>query len=371
MDITIIGASAAGLATAKLLRDKGFAPVLLERADDVGARWAGHYDRLHLHTSKAYSGLPGMAFPAETPRYAARDQVVDYLRAYARRFDLRPEFGVQVNRLTRNGAWQIDSSKGPRRADIVVLATGANNLPRRIDRPGLDSFAGPVIHSSEYRNGSPFRGQRVLVIGFGNSACEIAIDLHEHGEMPALAVRSPVNVVPRDLLGIPILSISRRMRILPPAVADRLNAPLLRLVLGDIRKLGLQKAPYGPITQVVEHRKIPLLDIGTIRLMRQGFIKAYPDIARIDGPMVHFTHGRHAEFDAIIMATGYQTGIDRLVDLPPERIADMSDEIGHRRMEGDDNLYFCGGFVSRRGMLNEIGTEATEIARRIAAISPG
>ena len=201
MDITIIGASAAGLATAKLLRDKGLAPVLLERAGDVGDRWAGHYDRLHLHTGKGDSALPGMDYPPGTPRYPARDQVVDYLRAYAERFDLRPEFGVQVNQLTRNGAWQIDTSAGPRRADIVVLATGTNNLPRRIDRPGLDGFEGTVIHSSEYRNGTPFQGQRVLVIGFGNSACEIAIDLHEHGAMPAQSVRGPVNAVPRDIFG--------------------------------------------------------------------------------------------------------------------------------------------------------------------------
>ena len=97
---------------------------------------------------------------------------------------------------------------------------------------------GKIVHSFQYKSGEDFKGQKVLVIGFGNSACEIAIDLYEQGAIPSMAVRSPVNIIPRDILGIPILEISLLMSRLPPRMADKLNAPLLRLMFGDITNLG-------------------------------------------------------------------------------------------------------------------------------------
>lgn len=367
MRITIIGASAAGLAVAKLLQDKGLPANLLERAPHVGARWRGHYERLHLHTPKGQSGLPGLGFPADAPRYPSRDAVVSYLSEYARHFSLKPEFGVEVTRLIAGPPWRIETTTGTRDADLVVLATGLNNIPRRVDKPGLDSFPGPVLHAADYRTGRDFRGQRVLVIGFGNSACEIAMDLHEQGASPAQSVRGPVNALPREIFGIPVLTIGKYAGLLPPHVSDRLTAPLIRALIGDIRKLGLQTPDYGPAEQVRVHRRIPLLDIGTLDLMRRGKIGVFPDISHIDGPRVHFTDGRSAGFDVIVMATGYHHGIERLVNLPPERLADMAERIDRRRFEGQGGLYLCGGFVSPRGMLHEIGIEARAIADMIAA----
>jgi cation diffusion facilitator CzcD-associated flavoprotein CzcO len=120
------------------------------------------------------------------------------------------------------------------------------------------------MHSSEYRNGELFRGKKVLVVGFGNSGGEIAIDLWEHGVQVGLSVRGGVNVIPRELFGIPILTISILQSQMPARLADAVNAFLLRFVIGDLTQYGLRKLPYGPITQMRRDAHIPLIDVGTV-----------------------------------------------------------------------------------------------------------
>lgn len=371
MDTIIIGASAAGLAAAKCLADQGVEAQVIEASDTIGLRWQNHYHRLHLHTPKSRSALPGLAFPPDTSRYPSRQQVVDYLQEYARTFGITPQFNTRVNRLSHDGTlWHLDTTNGPLTAPRVILATGYNNVPRRPDKPGLDSFPGPILHSSEYDSGRRFKGMRVLVVGFGNSGCEIAIDLHEQGASPAISVRGPVNVLPRDILGIPVLALGQVMRHLPPRLADTLTAPAVRLKLGDIRKLGLTPLDHGPMTQIARGQ-VPLLDIGTLRLMRQGAILRHAGIARIEGDQVIFDDGRRDRFDAIVMATGYDHGLADLLDLPSEersqRLAELALPLPRRRLEGARGLFILGGYLSPRGMLYEIAREAEHVARQIAA----
>lgn len=367
--IIVIGASAAGLSVAKLLRDHGLDPDILEASGDIGHRWQHHYDRLHLHTPVGQSALPGMAFPKGTPLYPARDQVVAYLRSYAQTFGLKPAFSHPVQRIEAKGSgWQVQGPWGARQADLVVLGTGMNARPVMADKPGLDSFPGRVLHSSGFGSGSDFAGQRVLVIGFGNSACEIAMDLALSGARPSLSVRGPVNAVPRDILGIPIQSIRQRAKLLPPAVSDRITAPLFRLMLGDLRRLGLRYPPYGPMEQITRLGRIPLLDHGMIALMRAGRIGVFPDITGVNGTRIRFDDGREADVDAIVMATGYLPDWNRLAPLSPERMADLKRPVDQRRMLGEGGIYVCGSHVSARGMLFEIGQEARVIANHIAAM---
>jgi hypothetical protein len=149
------------------------------------------------------------------------------------------------------------------------VATGVYDKPRPIDCKGIETFAGRCLHSCDYRTGETFAGQNVLVIGFGNSACEIAIDLFENGATPSLSVRSPVNVAPRDVFGIPVLQLSYLLNPLPPRVADILSAPLMRWLIGDITRLGLQRKSYGPLEEISRDGHPPVLDIGTIRHIRE------------------------------------------------------------------------------------------------------
>ena len=205
----IVGASAAGLAVAACLKRQGVDYILLEQGEQVAGRWRHHYDRLHLHTPRGLSGLPYRPMPSTYPRYPSRDQVVAYLEEYAHALDLVPCFNQHVVSVQQEAAgWITHTQDGSYRSRCVVLATGHARHPHVPTVPGRDRFAGTVLHSQDYRTGTAYAGQSVLVVGFGNSGGEIALDLLEHGATPAVAVRSAVNVVPRDIYGIPVLALA-------------------------------------------------------------------------------------------------------------------------------------------------------------------
>ena len=365
----IIGASAAGLATAAGLAAAGRPYELLEASDTVGVAWRHHYDRLHLHTPKSMSALPGLPMPSDWPRYPAREQVVEYLESYRDHHGIAPRYGEEVTRLEQvDGVWVATTPNREWRARNVVIATGATRRPVRPDWPGLDSFGGSVLHSSEYRNGEPWRGGSVLVVGFGNSACEQAIDLVEHGVTTHLSVRSAVNVVPRDVFGlVPILAVGTVMRLLPPKVADALAAPLVRVTVGDIRKVGLRKLPYGPNEQIAHDRHIPLLDIGTMDHIRAGRITVHGGIERVTATGVVFVDGSTLDVDAVVLGTGHRPALEEF--LPAWR--EVCDDEGRPVVSGGatslPGLFFCGQFVAPSGMLREAGIESRRIAHAIAS----
>jgi cation diffusion facilitator CzcD-associated flavoprotein CzcO len=231
---------------------------------------------------------------------------------------------------------------------------------------GMESFPGKIIHISRFKNALEFRDQKVLVVGFGNSACEIAVDLYEQGASPALSVRSVVNVLPHDVLGIPVIQLGLLMSILPPRFADKLNAPLIRLIVGNIEKLGLQKLPYGPLEQIQKDQSVPLLDIGTLKLIRKGHCTVYDDINRIENKAVYFKSGRKNEFDAIIAATGYHKGVGQdLLKIDKSRFDDLRVSTDKQKYFGKDGLYFCGFYISPTGQIREISKDAQKIAKSI------
>ena len=159
-DAIIIGAGPAGLATAAAFRARGLNATILEKSDAVGAVWRRHYDRLHLHTDRARSGLPGLAIPKAYGRYPSRAHVVEYLEAYAAKFDLKPVFNAPVRAVRRDGrAWRAEAGENSRTAPIVVVATGWADYPHAPTWPGMETFGGPILHSSAYRNPALFAGE--------------------------------------------------------------------------------------------------------------------------------------------------------------------------------------------------------------------
>ena len=362
----IIGASISGLASAAALQKHNIDFLLLEKEGQTCSPWRTHYDRLRLHTSKAFSHLPYKKFNKDIPRYPSRQQVVDYLDDYQQTFGIGPVLNTGAISIKRQeDHWLTTTNNGIFRSKNLIMATGAFNEPKPIHFKGLETFPGKVLHSCAYKTGADFRGQRVLVVGFGNSACEIAIDLHEQGASPAMAVRSAVNVVPRDILGLPIVEISAVLSLLPPKMADAISAPLLNVVLGDLGKLGLKKKPYGPLEEIRRDHRSPILDVGTIGHIRAGHIRIVGDIDHIDGSTVCFQNARKEPFDAIVAAIGYDRNYAGIVDLDSKRAGEIQTPIGKQKYFGMDGLYFCGYRISPTGQIRSIASEAKKIARHI------
>jgi hypothetical protein len=240
-----------------------------------------------------------------------------------------------------------------------VVATGNTRVPHQPSFPGLESFGGPVMHSSAYRNGRAYAGRRVLVIGIGNSGAEIALDLVEHGARPGIAVRSPVNIVPRDFLGIPILAWGIALDRLPVRVADGIAWLVSRLVLGRLERLGLRRLPYGPNAQIRRYGRVPLLDVGTVARIRRNEIEILPHVESFSPGRARFSDGAERPFDAVVLATGYRPALDAFLE---EGASDVPPGSGREVLPG---LYLCGFHVAATGMLREIGREARRIARFI------
>ncbi len=362
----IVGAGPAGLAVAACLQREKIPFIVLEKEEHVGSAWRRHYDRLHLHTPRRHSALPFLPYPTDYPQYPSRVQFVEYLETYAYRFKISPRFGQHVVRGHRESdGWTITTDRESFRAGRLILCTGYNRDPVIPTWPGMDMFRGKILHSSQYRNGRPFWAQRVLVVGFGNSGGEIAIDLCEHGALPSVVVRSPVNVIPRDIYGQSATSISILSRRLPAKLADRLNAPLLHRLYGDISSLGFRKLPYGPVEQIKLHARIPLIDIGTIDLIRSGRILVRPGVERFEDLHVVFEDGHRDRFDSVILATGYTPNLASILG---DEAAVLSEDAGQIRsgMEVLPGLFLCGFRVPPTGTLREIGIEARSIAKAIA-----
>ena len=364
----IVGAGAAGLAVARCLDELGLDSVVLEQRPHVGDLWRNAYERLHLHTPRSISGLPHQPMPRSFPRYPARLQMIDYLEHYARQLRRSPLFNRQAMSIRRrDGRWLTQTAGEAFASDNLVIATGNARKPVSPRWEGMEAYRGRVLHASEYRTGRAFRGQNVLVVGFGNSACEIAIDLHEHGALPSMSVRGAVNVIPRDVFGIPVVGLGILEAALPPRVADFVNTPIVRLLIGDISRYGLRRLPQGATRQIRERQQIPLVDIGTIALIRGGMVTVRPGIARFSETGVTFVDSVSGDFDAVILGTGYRAALGELLGGADGVLDRDGTPLVSGAPTAQPGLLFCGFEVVPSGVLRQIGIEARRIARFIAA----
>ena len=363
----VVGASIAGLASAACLQKKKIDYAIIEKQAGVAMPWHNHYERLHLHTNKRVSNLPYKKFDRSIPRYPSRQEVVNYLQAYQKAFNIMPVFNTEAHAIKKEGDyWITETSNETFKSKYLIMATGPFGKPNPVQFTGMETFTGQLVHSCKYKTGRDFTGQKVLVIGFGNSACEIAIDLYEQRAHPSMAVRSPVNIIPRDILGIPILEISLLMSRLSPRIADTINAPILNLLYGDIDRLGLSKMPYGPFEEIKKDGNIPVLDIGIIKHIRQGHMVVYGGIDHISGKTVFFSDGKQADFDAIIAAIGYHHDCATVLAADKTRFEDLKFSVDKQKYFGKDGLYFCGFWVGPTGQIRETASDAKKIAKDIA-----
>jgi putative flavoprotein involved in K+ transport len=365
VDTIVIGGGGAGLASAAMLERRGLEPVVIERGPEVGWSWRGRYDRLHLHTVRWLSGLPGHRIPRRYGKWPSRERVCDYLREYADRNGLDVRCGVEAQRIEQTeGGWRVETSAGPLEAPRVVVATGYNARPLLPDWPGSSDFPGTLIHSSEYRNPEPFRGQDVIVVGAGNSAAEIAVDLAEGGAAAvSLSVRTPPHIVKRDTLGLPSQAVGILLTKLPPRWINPISTWLRRRTIPDLAPYGLPIPDEPPGATFMRKWMLPILDVGIVSAVRSGRIRVVAAVERFEGTEVVLTDGSRLTPAAVVAGTGFRPALEPLVGH-----LGVLDERG-RPTEATPlpGLHFVGFTVTLGGLLRGIGIEARLLAESIAA----
>lgn len=366
--VLVVGAGPGGLAVAAALGMRGVEAVVVERASSVGASWRGHYDRLHLHTTRRWSGLPGMPIPREYGRWVARDDVVRYLERYAAHHRLDVRTGVEVERVepTDRGGWRLRTTAGDTlEGAAVVVATGYNHTPVPPAWPGVEGFPGEVVHASRYRNARPYAGRDVLVVGVGNTGAEIAVDLVEGGAgRVRLAVRTPPHIVRRSNLGWPAQGTGIVVRHLPVRLVDATARLIARVEVPDLSVHGLPRPTTGLYSRVLEG-SVPLQDVGLIAGVQSGAIEPVAAVESFDGGAVVLADGSRVEPDVVIAATGYRRGLEPLVG----HLGVLDDRglpCTHGARPARPGLYFTGYTNPISGMFRELRIDAVRIARAVA-----
>lgn len=311
----MIGAGVAGLSTAVELGRRGIGALVLDRAADVGSSWAGRYDGLRLNTFRWHSSPLHSRIPRSAGRWPSREALVGHLRQYAHREGVEIEFGTKVTRIEREGdRYRLETSDGPRSAPYVVVATGYDHAPSIPEWPGMETFEGELIHAREYRNPAPFAGREALVVGAGNTGTEVAVQLARAGTgRVRMAVRTPPNLVPLELFGMPITYLARAAEAAPEALVNLIGRGLHRYAVGDLARHGLPPAPLGIGTELRVKGLGPVLDRGIGAALRAGRVEAVPAVDSFEGPDVRLAGGRRIRPDVVIAATGYRMGLEPLV----------------------------------------------------------
>lgn len=366
----IIGAGPAGIAMAGRFSKAGMPYRLIEKSERPGDTWRNHYDRLHLHTTRKLSALPHMPFPASYPKYIPKDLFVTYLESYVAEMNIEANCGETITDIRRVGdRWLCETDQGVSYdAATVIVATGFNRIPNEPQWPGMEVFEGPIHHSRLYKSGKAFKGQNVLVIGMGNTGAELAIDLHEQGARPFISIRGPVNFVQRDLklTGGSTQETAILLAKLPNWLGDWIATQVGKLTVGDLRRYGIERPAIPPSRQLRELGKTPVIDVGTLDLLRKGLITVVPAVQRFESDAFIGTDGNRYHIDAVILATGYHARVEAF-------IADVSGILNPFQVPRDlafpdthPNLYFLGfnGYAVG-GLLRAITRDSRRILEMI------
>ncbi len=364
----VIGAGPGGLCAARWLADQGLAFDLLERHPDVGGIWdigfAGSpmYESAHFISSRTLSGFRDFPMPDDYPDYPGHRQILGYLRAYADRHAVRKnaEFGVVVTsvRPAGDGVSVSIAGQDERRYAGAVLALGQQWTPRTPELPGR--FEGTVFHSSAYRSARQVAGRRVLVVGGGNSGCDIAADAATQAEAVFLSLRRGYWFIPKHVFGVPADVFGARGPHLPGWLEQRVLERLLKVLVGDVTRLGLP-APDHRLFQT--H---PVLNSQILHALAHGDVAVRGDVRALDGRQAVFADGRSEPIDTVIFATGYRRAFP-ILDPDVHREGEVGSlylNLAHRRHPG---LFVIGFFETDGGAFPLIDLQCELVARLIRA----
>lgn len=364
----MVGAGPAGLAVARELGHRhAISALVVDKTDAPAVSWRHRYDNFRLNTSGFLSHLPGQRLPLRAGRWPTKDDMVGYFDSYVRRQNITLALGCEVNRIERlAGCWRADTSRGDVAAPAIVLATGRYRTPAVPPWPGLDQFTGERLHSADFRNASPLRGRDVLVVGAGNSAADIAVQLADDGARTVwLAVRTAPHLVPRAIGPIPSDVFLELFARVPARWVDPVVSQLNRLLLGDLSSYGLGRPPLGLKATVESRGRIPTLADELVSAVRAGRIEVVAAVAALERNRVMLADGTDIAPDVIITATGFHPDLDGLVGHLGV-LDDHGNPQGGFSADLGDGMFTIGHGIPPNGPLRAIRLAATPLAARIA-----
>ncbi len=287
--VIVVGGGQSGLAAARALGELRMPTVILEASDRPTGSWPRYYDSLSVFSPAEYSSMPGMPFPGAPGHYPGRDEVADYLERYAAGLDIEIRTNTRVETIQQDGkAFLVFTDDGQALpASGIVAASGSFSNPYRPIFPGEETFTGELLHVADYRNPSPYAAKRVVVVGAGDSAAQVANELAPLATA-TIATRHPLRFIPQRLDGKDVHYWLRKTGF------DTLPAIWLRKITGG-----------SVVTD----------SVGFERTLNEGRVDRRPMFAALDGGRVVWSDGQREPVDAIILATGYRPSLDYLREI--------------------------------------------------------
>lgn len=362
----VVGAGFCGLGMAAAMKRHGIAFDVFEADDEVGGNWYhGVYENVHIISSRRTTEYKDFPMPADWPDFPSAGQMLSYLKSYADHHDLRRHiaFRTAVQHIApaaSDGKWEVTLASGERRIYGGVVIANGHHWDRRMPRYA-GTFAGQMIHSKDYKTPDLLVGKRVLVIGGGNSACDIAVEAARFAETAHVSLRRGYWFLPKTVMGKPLAEFMQPW--MPVWFQRVLLKSLLRVIVGRYEDYGLKHPDHEPF----EHH--PTVNTELLHYLRHGRVIAHPDIKRFDGDLVEFEDGTRERFDLIVAATGYNVSFPFLDQDIVKWHDGMPQIISGAVLPDRKNLYFFGLGQPRSGA-GPLITEGADLLCRMMKTQP-
>ncbi|MEM1125001.1 MAG: NAD(P)-binding domain-containing protein [Bacteroidota bacterium] len=355
----VIGAGPVGLGYAKALKSAGIAYDQVEADDDVGGNWYhGVYETAHIISSKKVTEFPDFLMPDTYPDFPSAQQMLAYFRAYTDHFGLRAHLEFQKKvidvRPVASSLWQVTFADGEMRRYQGVLIVNGHHWDKKMPQFS-GHFDGEFIHSKDYKKAEQVRDKRVLVIGAGNSACDIASEAARIGKGVCISMRTPAWFFPKTFLGIPLSDLADHNKLPKWEWLQRFIMRLIyRLSVGKNEQYNIPKPGYKML------KKHPTISTEILHYIKHGRITPKPNVKQLAGKKVIFADGTAQEFDMIVAATGYHLSYPFLPTELNRVEGSVVKVYGGNFLADYKGLYFIG-WLQPRGGIGSLVTPAAEV----------